>query len=329
MLRFAEVKEIVRLVVRFMLSFATVLVLLVAGIVAIRWVTYHTPSETPAGRVLAYWLVQAIRPSFLPAVFVAALVSLFSLLRLPHLRHAGLIAVLVVTGLSITFGAAGVRRLDDVVSAPEKRPGMKFEAGVLYRSDTLDFYAFDRSGYTLTSVVYHDAGRVPRLGVEDEVVLDPSTAELDLRGLGLRIPANEVGNAYRQAFEPPPEVSGTLADVSNAATAFEGRYSPMSRDFLFLAWALALLMTSLWTIVRSTRWPLLNIILVLGMVRLTFAAFSLVEREGVREFAAAVVPAAYLDYLLPGGFAAVALILLLVLILMPSFTQWNREVGSA
>jgi hypothetical protein len=39
------------------------------------------------------------------------------------------------------------------------------------------------------------------------------------------------------------------------------------------------------------------------------------------------VPAPYLPYLLPGAFAAVSLLLLLVLILLPPFHEWKREVG--
>ncbi len=333
-LRFAEVKEIVRLVVRFIMSFAAVLLLLVAGIVAIRWVTYHTPEDVPAGRTLAYLLVQAIRPAFLPAVLIAALVSLFGLLRLPRLRHVGLLVVFFITGLSITFGAVALLRLEGMVPAPEAPPSRRLEPGVLYRSDQLNFYAFDESGLTLSSVVYHVPGRDPAFGVADAGVLYPDTEELGVREPDrpegeLRISMSELQNAYWQSFVPPPEVDGTLEDVAGAGMAFKGRYSPMSRDFLMLAWTLALLTTSLWTIARATRWPLLNIMLTLGMVRAVFAAFSLVERESVREFAAAVVPAAYLEYLLPGLFAGVAVILLLILILMPSFEQWNREVGSA
>ncbi|NBF40827.1 MAG: hypothetical protein GVY14_10465 [Spirochaetes bacterium] len=334
MLRFAEVKEIVRLVVRFILSLATVLLLLVAGIVAIRWVTYHTPENVPAGRTLAYLLVQAIRPAFLPAVLIATLVSLFGLLRLPRLRHVGLLVVFVVTGSSITFGAAGLLRLEGMVPAPEAPPSRRLESGVLYRSDQLDLYAFDSTALSFSSVVYHVSGRDPAFGVAEEGVLYPHTEELGVRapdapGVDLRVSLSELENAYWQSFVPPPEVGGTLEDVAMAGMVFDGRYSPMSRDFLILAWMLALLTTSLWTIARATRWPLLNIILTLGMLRAIFAAFSFVEREIVREFAAAAVPAAYLEYLLPGLFAGVALILLLILILMPSFEQWNREVGSA
>ncbi len=333
-LRFAEVKEIVRLVVRFILSFATVLLFLVAGIVAIRWVTYHTPESVPVGRTLAYLLVQAIRPAFLPAVLISALVSIFGLLRLPRLRHAGLLVVFVVTGLSITFGAAGFLRLEGMVPAPEAPPSRRIEPEVLYRSDQLDFYAFRSSGLELSSVVYHVAGRDPALGVAEEGVLYPHTEELEVRGpdepgLDLRVSLSELENAYWQSFAPPPEVAGTLEDVERAGMVLDGRFSPGSRGFLMLAWTLAFLTTSLWTIARSTRWPLLNIILTLGMVRAVFAAFSLVERESVREFAVAVIPPAYLEYLLPGLFAGVAVILLLFLILMPSFEQWNREVRSA
>ncbi len=334
MLRFAEVKAIVRLVVRFILSFATVLLLLVAGIVAIRWVTYHTPANAPAGRAMAYLLVQAIRPAFLPAVFVATLVSLFGLLRVPRVRRAGLLVVLLITGLSITFGTAGLHRLERMTPAPEEPPSRRLESEVLYRSDRLDIYVFRRSGLAFSSVVYHAPERDPAFGVAEEGVLYPRTEDLEVRSPDLqepelRVSLSELENAYWQSFVPPPEVDGTLADVATAGMAFEGRYSPMSRDFLVLAWTLALVMTSLWTIVRSTRWPLLNILLALGMVRAVFAAFSLVERESVREFVAAMLPAAYLDYALPALFGGVAVILLLILILMPPFEQWNREVGSA
>ncbi|MFO7782883.1 MAG: hypothetical protein R6W94_14800, partial [Spirochaetia bacterium] len=221
-----------------------------------------------------------------------------------------------------------------VMLKPEAPPSRRLEPGVLYRSDQLDFYAFDRSALRLSSIVYHVPGRDPAFGVAEEGVLYPHTEELEVRapdgrGLDLRVSLSELENAYWQSVVPPPEVAGTLEDVARAGMAFDGRYSPMSRDFLMLAWTLALLTTSLWTIARATRWPLLNIMLAVGMVRAVFAAFSLVERESVREFAAAVVPQAYLEYLLPGLFAGVAVILLLVLILMPSFDQWNREVGSA
>jgi len=328
MLRFAAVKEIVRLLVRFIVSLAAVLVLLIAGVVAVQWVSYQAPDSAGIAPALATLATDALFRALLPSVVIAALVSMFALLRVEQGRAPGLLLLFVLTTATIMFGMTGVSVLSDRVGDGRQVTGRRFEAGVLYRSDRLDFYAFDDTGLLLGPVVVHDPGYRPALRVVDEVVHDAQEPYLQFRGTDTRLAVSEVGNAYWQVFSPPPYIADTLDDVSEAAAVFESPFTPMTRDFLMIAGALGFFITMLWVPMRVSRWPLLNIILAAGMARGMFAVFSLMQIDRVREFFGIFVPAAYRHYLLPAAFAALGVILLLILGLLPSFQQWKREVRS-
>jgi hypothetical protein len=327
MLRFAEVKQIVRLVVRFVVSIVAALLVLVVGIVAVRWVTFDTPDGSSAGRILALLVSQALRPAVLPATIVATLVCLLRLLRFSRARPAGLLTVFLLTGLSVTFGFAGVERLAGSVPQPRTPLQRRLAPGLLYRGETVDLYALRATGAVLRTVVVHEYGREPAFRVFDEAVHDPMRDQLLIGPQRMSVAMSSVENAYWRAFEPPPQLSGTFRDIAAAADRFPVAGVPFGRRFLLLAWTLALAVTSLWVVVRVSRWPLLNVLLALGIVRGYFAIFSLADRGAVREFAAVVIPQPYMSYLLPGAFAAVSLVLLLVLVLLPPFQQWKREVG--
>jgi hypothetical protein len=327
MLRFAEVKDIVRLVVRFVVSIVAALLVLVAGIVAVRWVTFDTPEGPTAGRILALLVVQAARPALLPAIMASTLICLFRLLRFSRARPAGLLAVLLLTGFAVTFGYPAVERLAQAAPQLETPPHRRLDPDVLYRADDIDLYALGRSGLRLETVVVHEYGREPAFAVLDEAVLDPVAGEVLVGGRRRAVSLSAVQNAYWQAFAPPAYIAGTVRDVDTAGAAFAGASDPLARGFLLEAWTLALAVTALWVVVRASRWPLLNILLALGLARGYFAVFSLADSETVRQLVAGVVPAPYLPYLLPGAFAAVSLLLLLVLILLPPFHEWKREVG--
>jgi hypothetical protein len=329
MLRFAEVKEIVRLIVRFVLSLAAALILLVAGIVAVRWVTYLAPGDAVAGRTLAILVAEGVRPAVLPAVVIAALSCLFGLLRVSAARPVGLPVVLLLTGFSITFGMIGLDKLPVLIPSSSSSLVHRIEPNVIYRSEAFDFYAFGRRGLELETVVVHDDGTSPAFGVVAEGIHDRQTDTLLLPGEADRsLPLSRVDNAYWEGLHPPPQVSRLFSHVSSASDAFRDEFRPGTTDFLILSWSLALLLTSLWAVVRISRWPLLNILLALGMARLVFAVFALVRRDMVREFAGLLLPEDQLHYLLPGAFAAAALVLLLILVLLPPYRDWKRGLGS-
>lgn len=329
MLRFAAVKEIVRLLVRFIVSLAAVLVLLIAGVVAVQWVSYQAPDSAGIAPALATLATDALFRALLPSVVIAALVSMFALLRVEQGRTPGLLLLFVLTTATIMFGMTGVSVLSERVGDDRRvATGRRFESGVLYRSDRLDFYAFNDTGLLLEPVVVHDPAHRPALRVVGEVVHDTTEPYLQFRGIETRLAVSEVGNAYWQVFSPPPYISDTVGDASAAAAVFERRFTPMTRDFLMLAGALGFFITMLWVPMRASRWPLLNIILAAGMARGLFAMFSLTQIDRVREFFGVFVPAAYHHYLLPAALAALGVILVLILGLLPSFQQWKREVRS-
>jgi hypothetical protein len=329
-LRFAEVKEIVRLIVRFVLALAAALVLIVAGMVAVQWVTFHGSTTESAGRFFASLMLGALPRALLPAVVVATLLCLFALLRLTTARPLGLLGVVLLSGFSITVGMNLVAGLPQTSQQASTDRGRRLEPETLYRAEPLDFYAVNRQGTQFEPVVVHHSERDPAFAVVSQAVQDARLGRLYLRGgeVGGEIDLSTVRNAYWQAFVPSPPVSGIFADVAAAGEMLRRTAEEAATRFLLLTWSLSLVLTSLWVLVRISRWPLLNITVVLTVVRGIFATFTAVQRETVREFAALVIPPQQLQYLLPGVFLLISIVLLLILVLLPPFHQWKREVSS-
>ena len=329
-LRFAEVKEIVRLIVRFVLALAAALVLIVAGTVAVQWVTFYGSSGESAGQFFASLVFDALPQALLPAVVVATLFCLFALIRRFTARPLALLAVLLLSGFSITVGMNLLAGLPGTSSEASVERTRRLEPETLYRADPFDFYAVNRRGEEFSPVVVHTAEQDPAFEVASEAISDSRSGILYLRGEGVQgeIGLDTVRNAYWQAFTPSPPVSGIFADIAVAGDMLRRSAGENATRFLLLTWTLALLLTSLWVVVRVSRWPLLNIILVLTVLRGVFATFSAARRETVLEFAALIIPQQQLQYLLPAVFLAISIVLLLILVLLPPFHQWKREVGS-
>ncbi|MGM0673279.1 MAG: hypothetical protein ACQETQ_01150 [Spirochaetota bacterium] len=328
MLRFAEVKHIVRLFVRFVLLLAAFLVLFVAATAAVRWVTFHQLGNAPPGSALASLLVQAGRPTILPAIIVTTLVTLFSLLRFSAGRAFALLLTFLLTGLSITFTMIGADYLEHVVSPVSAPLGRRLDPNILYRADNIDFYALDRDGAVFEPVLVHETGRDPALSVFQQAEQDRDSGSLLFRGATDRqLGLDAVENGYWKAFEAPQHVEQLFRDISVAASSFDENARLDNIDFLLLSGSLALVLTSLWVVVRLSRWPLFNIILSLGMARAVFATFYVIQSPSVRDFLGIVLSNQEMEYALPGAFVTLSVLLLLVSVLLPPFHHWKREVS--
>ena len=327
MLRFAEVKEIVRLFVRFILSFAAAVVLIVAGIVAVRWVTFHDLSATLSGRLIAVLLSDAVGPAVVPSVVVAVLSCLFRLLRFSTARPVGLLMVFALAGAALTFGMIGAGEIALAFEDTSAESIRRLETDVLYRAEPFDFYAVDRSGAELGPVVVHDSGDTPAFRMLQSVVHDAGSDVLLVSEMDTRVDLRSVRNAYWQAFVPPVGVAGVFEDARRAFSTFRAELSNGLPHLLLLSWTLALVLVSAWVVVRLSRWPLLNILLVLVLARGIFAAFSFVQTETMRDLMEIFLSPQQMHFVLPVVFTAGSVVLMLILILLPPFREWKREVA--
>lgn len=328
-LRFAEVKQIVRLLVRFALTLAAFFVLFAAASAAVRWVTFHDLGNAPPASALASLFVQGAGPALLPAIVVATLVSLFSILRVSAARPFGLLIIFLLSGFSITFGMIGVDYLERAVPQPSASAARRLEPNVLYRADNIDFYALDRRDEAVFGpLLVHEPAREPSLSIFQRAEQDRESGSLLLRGeTDRQINLEAVENGYWQAFEAPVLVRRLFRDAKTVASSFGGEPGLYNIDFLLRAWSLALLLTSLWVVVRVSRWPLFNFILSLGMARAAFVVFHATQVPALRDVFRIVLSSEQMNYLVPGIFVGLSLLLMLVSVLLPPFHQWRREVS--
>ncbi|MFP4230976.1 MAG: hypothetical protein ACLFRR_03925, partial [Spirochaetaceae bacterium] len=330
-LRFREVKSPVRLIARFLLSFAAVAVLLAGAVTAVRWATYETAASASHGATVAQLVRTAARPVLLPAVVTAALVCLFGILADSGRKTVRLLVLFVLCGVMISGGMRLVERLE-ASAEPGGETVLRLQPRLLYRAEGIDFYALETDGAEMGPAVVHEPGRDPAFRVVSEMRLDPASGRLLIPESEAvaerRIDARNVENAYWRAFRPPAGFEPLFRDVERAGNAFREVAPPGGADFALLGWATALFIVSLWPLIRLTRWPLLNIVLAVGAARGLFFLFTVTQNEMVREGAASLL-GRNLDYVLPGALLAISTVLLLVLLVLRPYGEWKREVGRA
>jgi hypothetical protein len=222
----------------------------------------------------------------------------------------------------------GAAELDRAVAETRLERARRLEPEILYRAEPIGFYALERQGGSLAPVVVHDPGAEPEFRLLEQATHDARVDSLYMPEIGLTVELDTVRNAYWQAFLPPEGAAALFEDVALASATFKAEFSHGTRHLLVHAWSLALVLVSTWVVVRLSRWPLLNIFLVLLAARGIFAAFSFVQTETMSDLMGVFLTEEQMHYLLPALFAAASLVLLLVLIVLPPFRQWKREVGS-
>lgn len=314
-------KAAIRLLVRFVLWFAAIVLAASALVGAHAYVTGFDP-EGASTLPLLPTLLHALALVWVPAVLAAGLIALFSALRALDAPAVALGALAAVWTLVL---AAGALLIGPVVASPA--PTAVLPERFLVRAGSVRLLALERTGAEVAPLVLHDDEG--RLGF---TTVDRAQTDYDseLGATVVRVPRadrppialTDVQNAYPSMVAAPETLVPLIADARRSADLLVfGGWDRRSAVLNVLGMGLFLL--GAWTLVRLTRWPLFNALFALAAIRFALWLLPAVA-DGVLR---GVLIAAFDSTVLPIASAAIlgglGVGLLALLVFLPSTRAWR------
>jgi hypothetical protein len=326
MLRSSVVKSTILVPVRFVLV-CLILTVVFVGIYALTVLgeAYNPGHSIPPG-LLSARVMDGLRTVYPVSVLLSILITLFSVLRLRKFRFMALLLLFVVGSAAIVGGIRGLQLLRRGSAFTSTATGA-FTSGVVYRFGNNFLYADRREGASLFDVVVYRGGKQPGFVFSPEALVDPAngTVHISETGTDFRIADSET--SYAHMFTGRPVISGLFRDVRLLSAALWNQKNPLAPSYLLLVAVTVLFITSLWFLVRLTRWPLFNAMAAFGAFRLLFLLYAFLQGAVFQEFIAAVVQPTFQRFVTPGVLLFISIVLVVINLLLPPFDLWKREVG--
>jgi hypothetical protein len=309
------VKAAVRLLVRFLLWFALLLLVVSSFIVAYEYASGYDPRMDADTFPLLALYIKAIIELFIPTAMFAALIALFDIVREGETVAAPL-ALLFVTWSALL--GAGVFLLSAGGSQPRSiSPALPVQR--VLRGADFSLYAAQRTGDTYAPIVVHEPGR---FRWADEARLRPREQVLTIPELDRAISLDDLSNSYPAMVQVPAPLRGIAADINVLNRFFRGEGSAI---WLNLA-ALSVFLLGLWTLVRLTRWPLFNIVLVAAAWRFAVWIIPAVMVGSVRPFVVAAFSSTALATVSAALLGGIGVLLFAAGVLLPPASE---QMGDA
>ena len=299
----------IRLVVKFMLWYAAALFGIGTVLLAREYgLGVAIDSTTP----LLHAAVRSVAYASLPAVVFASCVSLFALVRSASAPAASLVALglcwtlmIVVSGLLVSLPSAAME--------PPRA--------------TLPVDRVVRAGSAAVYIVGGDAG-TPQAVVVREVAqgftvfaADPSYQAASGRSAEVLAEAAAGLGPIRTL---PRSLARTVDDVTTVYRAF--RLDAVSISALLQIGALSIFMLGCWTLVRLTRWPLFNALLVVASLRAAIWFVAAANEGPIRDLVVLGFSSRAVPYVGSAVLAFSGLALLSIAVFLPKLDTWKREL---
>lgn len=153
----------------------------------------------------------------------------------------------------------------------------------------------------------------------------------DAQGITLH-PLNEKGvkiNArpvYSFIFQEEPRLSSLFRDIGLLNAELDRQYHNSRTGFLILSFSLVFFCVASSVFMRISRWPLLNFIIVLLILRGIFSLFRFLKTEIILELKKVLADSPLIDSLPAMIFLFLGLVILFIDLVFVDYNFWQREI---
>ncbi len=314
-------KAAVRLLVRFLIWFVTIIAVAGALAAAHGYVTGFDPARTVAPEPLVPLFLAGIAQAWIPVTLLAAVLSLFAAVRAEAVPRVTMPALFALWTLTLFAGGFVLAVVPPAASNPPVLPPQR-----IVRVETWRLYPLRAVGTDPVPLVLHDERDRPAFQVRGARHPGPQAAVLELPG-DPRSPIDlegRIANSYPSMVRPPHHATRLRADIGETARllALDG---PLAVPTILTLAAFAFFVLGCWTVVRLTRWPLFNAALALGCLRLALWIVPASRTGALRPVLIAALDSTILPIAPAVILTAIGLGLLAVLVFLPSYAEWRRE----
>ena len=315
----SAVRTFLGIAVRYILWFTALCVITALVVVAHAYVTGYDPLRATTPETIIQLLAHGAAQVVFGCALLAAVISLFSVLKRAQRPIVSVLVIGVLTALSLV--AAGL--LDSEATAPPTARALRDRT--IVRVGQIRVYAMNREGISYQPLVTHDPEMIPGFRVHPEGIVDPETGDLVIPASAMTIPITNSDDSYPALVRPPDLLTRALADL-NAVAKVVSIGNDSSAPITIAA--LSFLVISLWTLVRLTRWPLFNAAAAVLTLRFAVWLIASIRSGPLTELAVSATGSSSLPYAAAAIVAGIAVILCAASILLPPFRTWKGEVDN-
>jgi hypothetical protein len=280
---------------------------------------------------LSYVLARAPRSMFeviVPSVVLSIVLFGLRMARRPFSRFLGLAIVLVVSYVVLVNGMILVRGMGAKARMAPEATRQYIQPSTLVSVDAWVLSASALSGDRLRGVLVFDTRQTAdRFSVFPAATATARAGTLTVTTVGGPpvVISGTPALSGTKVFEPDRFTGLFLRDVTTLSGDFERLLAASLGQFFGACFALVFLCTASLVLLRVTRWPLANIMLLAVATRGYFSLYHLLAVTLAPRIAAAVSDPALARLFPSGALAALAVVLLLVDILFVPSGHWTRE----
>ena len=280
---------------------------------------------------LAYIAQRAPRSVFevlIPSVVLSIVLLGFRLARRPFSRFLGLLIVLGVSYIVLVNGMIWFRALSGKSQPAQETPRQYLQTATFMRVGGTMLSVSGIKGTALQGVLLFDTAKAAdRFSFAAGGTATTSAGTLTVKTSGVS-PITISGKpdlSWTGVFAADRFTSVFLRDIGTLTSDFEALLDGSLPQFFAACFALLLLCAASLALLRVTRWPLANIMLLVIAMRGYFSLYHLLAVDLAPRVAAAITDRLVARMLPSAAMAALGVLLLLVDILFIPGNRWSRE----
>ncbi len=327
MLRFFIVRNIPLFTARFILSFIILLVIFSIFYVLFLWGGAFHEEMKPDAAYIGPAVFHALERCFIPTLLLTAFYHLLWIVRNPGKRLLTLVLLPVFVFLGLFFGFRGIHSAGQNIRAIDELLFCRVNEKVIHNINGTYLYIEDSQDVILNTLVVADPSEKQDIMLFDQAAFDPARAEIIIPASGRTFSLTASGAAYCRMFKAPGFVQAFFRDAGYLRNYFTTIPSLFNIQFILTLAGISFFCGTSWFLARFSRWPLLNLLLVLCAYRFLVFIFYAVKSSFFYELTSSFLDGPVVDLLPAILLFSLGGLFLLSSFLTRPFSQWRKDAG--
>jgi hypothetical protein len=325
MLRSAPVKEPLKAPFIFLFILLCATLVLSALNVLYTWGMYDSATRAFNPAYVAQRIPRSIAEALIPSVVLSIVLLGLRMARKPFSRFLGLVIVLVVSYAALVNGMIWIRTLSAKSTGPAEVPRQYIQPSTFIRIGDSVLSARALTDGNVQGILLYDPARAEnRLSVYPAGSASTRAGVLTVTTLRPQVTlSGSPAPSWTSVFAADRFTDLFLRDIHTLTADFEKLRDGSLGEFFAACFALLFLCAASLALLRLTRWPLANIMLLVIAVRGYFSLYHLLTTIAPQVAGAVTDP--LLVRLFPSAaFVALGVVLILVDILFIPADRWTK-----
>ena len=323
-----KVKEPLKAPFIFLFILLCTTVILAALNVMYSWGMFDSSSGTFSIAYAVQRLPRSLFDMLIPSVVLSIVLLGFRLARRPFSRVLGLFIVLGVSYLALVNGMIGLRAFSARVPAAAESPRQYLQPFTFIRLGGNEIAVQSLSGRDVRGILRYNAEAAGRKLALFPAGVAATRGDTLILTTSSRPPVTFTGTPERSwssVFAADRFTGFFLRDVATLSTDFQRLMNTSLAEFFAACFALLFLCTASLVLLRITRWPLANIMLLIIVFRGYFSLYHLLAVQMAPRIAAIVSDRLATRMFPMAVMAGIGVVLLLVDIIFIPANRWKSE----